>query len=67
MQHAFSFDRETVRKIAVGAILSFLGAGSIAALNYLGAIEIDNPALAAGVSWIVPCLANAIKEFTKGV
>ena len=67
MQIAKSFDRETLIKIGKGALITFTGAGSIAVLGYLGAIEINSPLLAGMVALIIPVVVNTIKEWMQGV
>lgn len=65
-QTKFSFDKVTITKIAKGAMISATGAGAIAALNYLGTIQISNPDIAAFVAFFVPFMVNLIKEYVRG-
>ena len=66
MQIAYSFDRETVKKIFKGAVISACGAGAIAFLEYIGKVKIDNQTLALVVAWAVPTGINMVKEYIKG-
>lgn len=66
MQKAFSFDRVTVGKIFRGALIAVSGSAALGLLDYFGALQIDNPAIAAAVAWAVPTLVNAVKEYIKG-
>ena len=66
MKKKNSFDRETVKSIAKGGAIAFTGAGSIALLNYIGTINIDNPTLASLVAMLVPFAVNVIKEYIQG-
>lgn len=66
MQIARSFDRETLIKIGKGALIAAGGAAALALLDYLGALQINNPILAAFVAWGVPVAINAVKEWLAG-
>ena len=66
MQIAYSFDRETIKKIFKGAVISACGAGAIAFLEYIGQVKIENQTLALVVAWGVPTGVNIIREFVKG-
>ena len=67
MQTRFAFDTETLGKIMRGSMIAFTGAGAIAALNYIGAIEVGDPLVASIIAWAVPTAVNAIKEWQRGI
>lgn len=67
MQIAYSFDKETIKKIIKGAAIAACGAGALAFLDYLGKVQIDNPYLASGITFIVPVLVNMVKEWMSGI
>ena len=60
------FDKETLIKILKGMLIAFTGAGTLALLNYLGALKFDNPVLVSAIAWLVPVLVNIVKEYLKG-
>jgi len=66
MQKQYSFDRESVQKIAKGALIAASGAGALAFLEYIGQIQINDPLLASVVAFVVPTLVNLVKEFIRG-
>lgn len=66
MQHAYSFDRESVIKMVKGALIAMTGAAALAGLDYLGTIEMSNPFIATAVAFVVPTLVNIVKEWIKG-
>lgn len=66
MQVKKSFDQESLTKMLKGALIAFTGAGAISLLNYIGALQLDNPVLTSLVAWGVPTLINVIKEWMKG-
>lgn len=61
-----SFDKETVKKIAKGALIAMSGSAALSLLDYIGTIQIADPAFAIFVSFIVPVLVNAIHQWQKG-
>lgn len=61
-----SFDKETLVKICKGALIAFTGAGTLAVLDYIGTLELDNPMATAFIAWIVPVLTNMVKEYYGG-
>ena len=65
-QKAFTFDKVTLKKIAKGALISATAAAGIAVCQYVGALDISNPVLAALIVWAVPTLTNTIREWAKG-
>ena len=65
-QKAWSFDKTTLKKIAKGALISATAAAGIAVCEYVGALDISNPVLAALIVWAVPTLTNTIREWAKG-
>jgi hypothetical protein len=66
MQKRYSFDKETIIKIGKGALIALTGSAALGLLDYLGQLQIDNPAFAAFMVWIVPVATNTIKEWVKG-
>jgi hypothetical protein len=66
MQTKYSFDKTTLIKIGKGALITFTGAGTIAVLGYIGALNIENPTLAGLIALIIPVLVNTIREWMKG-
>ena len=66
MQVEKKFDKESLIKMLKGGLIAFTGAGAIALLNYIGALELDNPILVSLIAWGVPVLVNVIKEWMKG-
>lgn len=67
MQIANSFDRESLLKIGKGALIAATGGATLAFLDYFGALQIENAALASLIAWAVPTLTNIVKEWLKGV
>jgi hypothetical protein len=65
-QIAKSFDRETIIKIIKGGLIAGTGAFAIAILNYIGALSINDPNLAALIAFAVPFLTNIVKEWLRG-
>ncbi|MFA7132723.1 MAG: hypothetical protein WC108_05430 [Bacteroidales bacterium] len=65
-QVAKSFDKETIIKIIKGGLIAGTGAFAIAVLNYIGALNINDPNLAMLVTFGVPFLTNIVKEWLKG-
>lgn len=65
-QKAYSFDKVTLVKILKGAGFAALGAGSLFLLDAVGQLQIDSPFFASLVAFVVPTLANALREFIKG-
>jgi hypothetical protein len=66
MQKAFSFDRESVKKILKGLLIACTGGAALGGLQYLGTVEINNLILAQVVTVLVPVLVNGVKEYIKG-
>lgn len=66
-QIAYTFDKATLTKIGKGALYAIAPAAAIALLEYIGTIQISDPALASFAAWGVPFLINAVKEWAKGV
>jgi drug/metabolite transporter (DMT)-like permease len=66
IQRKSSFDSATIKKIARGFLLAATGGAALAALQYLGGLDINNPTLAVLVSTMVPVLVNVIKEWRAG-
>ena len=66
MQIAKSFDKESLLKIVKGALIAATGAGAIAFLGYIQAIQISDPILTGFIAWLVPVAVNAIREWMKG-
>lgn len=66
MQTKNSFDKESLKKILIGALITGGGTASLIILNWLGTIEFSNPTLTLIVSSLVPIAINAVKEFIKG-
>lgn len=66
MQIKNSFDKDSVKKMIKGALIAFTGSGTIALLQYFGAIQISNEYLALFMGWFVPTMINVIKEWMKG-
>jgi hypothetical protein len=66
MQIQYSFDKETLIKIAKGSLIAITGGASIALLNYLGTIQISNVVLAGATATIIPILVNTVREWIKG-
>lgn len=62
-----SFDKTTLIKIGKGALITFTGAGTIALLGYIGAIDVGNPTLTGLIALIIPVLVNGIREWMKGI
>lgn len=67
MQKAFSFDSDTIKKTLKGALIAATGGAAIALLNYIGTIDVANPAVTALIAWFVPTAVNGVREFIKGV
>lgn len=65
-QIKFSFDKVTLTKILKGAMIAATGGAALAILNYLGALEVDNPLLASFLVWLTPVATNVVKEWMKG-
>ena len=61
------FDKITQSKILKGAVISAVGAGALALLDFIGALEIDNALLASFIVWAMPSAINAIREYKKGI
>lgn len=66
MQKKKTFDKATLVKIGKGALIAAGGAAAIALLDFFGALEIDNVALASFIAWLVPVGINSVKEWQKG-
>lgn len=66
MQFAYTFDEITKEKILRGALIALTGSAALGLLDYVGALKIDNLAVAAFVSWLVPTLVNVVKEWMAG-
>ena len=62
-----TFDKITQNKILKGAVISAVGAGALALLDFIGALEIDNTLLASFIVWAMPSAINAIREYKKGI
>jgi hypothetical protein len=65
-QIANSFDAITINRIVKGALWSFLDAGVLAGLAYLGNVEVANPTMMLFLGWLSPFLVNAWNEYRKG-
>ena len=65
-QVKYSFDKETLIKIGKGALIALTGSAALGLLDYFGQLQINNPALASFMVWLVPVAVNAIKEWMKG-
>ena len=65
-QIAYSFDCKTMKKIGKGLLISMSGAATLAGLDYIQTIQIDNPLIATLVVILVPSLINAVREYIKG-
>ena len=65
-QTAFSFDKETIKKIGKSALLLFVGYGLVAVVEYLGGIEVSDPNIQTILTMISTWLVNTIKEYIKG-
>ena len=61
-----SFDRETVRKIIRGGIITATGAFGIYVLGILGQLNYGS-VWTPIVAMIIPILVNAIREFKRGI
>jgi len=61
-----SFDKATLKKVFIGALIAGGGSMALFILNWIGTIEFSNPTLALAVSLFVPVAINAVKEFIKG-
>lgn len=61
-----SFDKATMLKILKGALISATGTIALVVLNYLGTVQFDDPMIAYAVSFVVPNITNAIKEYLAG-
>ena len=66
MQIKNSFDKQSLKKMIRGALISFTGGGALALLGYIGTIEVSDPILIGFVAWIIPTLTNIVKEWMKG-
>ena len=66
MQKAYSFDQETLLKIARGALIAVSGSAAIGLLNYIGTIKLEDPTATMIVAWLIPTLVNLVKEWIKG-
>lgn len=66
MQVKNALDPTTLGKIGRGALIAFTGAGTIAVLGYIGALDIGNPTITGIIALIIPVLVNSIKEWMKG-
>jgi len=65
-QTAFSFDKETIKKIGKSALLLFVGYGLVAVVEYLAGIKVSDPNLQTILTMISTWLVNTIKEYIKG-
>jgi hypothetical protein len=65
-QKAFSFDKETIKKIGKSALLLFVGYGLVAVIEYLAGIEVSDPNIQTILTMISTWLVNTIKEYIKG-
>lgn len=63
-QQAFSFDKETLKKIGKGALIAGGGAAIVAILQYVQGVDFgSNSALVGAVCAI---LINVLREYIKG-
>lgn len=64
MQQAFSFDSETIKKIARGALIAGGGAIAVYVLTYISGLDFgaSTPIVVA----VCSMLLNAVREFVKG-
>jgi hypothetical protein len=69
MQEAYSFDKETLKKIGRGALISVVAPAVVALLDYIGQIHFhsQNPGIDYLLIYFIPVLVNAGKEYIKGV
>lgn len=61
-----SFCAVTRNKIVKGALIAVSGSAALGLLDYVGALKIDNPALASFIAFVVPTLVNVVREYMKG-
>jgi len=69
MQKAYSFDRESLKKIGKGAIISVVAPAVVLLLDYIGQIHFhtEDPTIDYLLIYLVPVLVNAAKEFVAGI
>jgi hypothetical protein len=66
MQKKNSFDKATLKKVATGALIAGGGAMALYVLDFVQALELNDPVLTSFVAWFVPVAINAVKEWMKG-
>ena len=52
-------------KILKGGIIAVTGAAALAALNYLGTVNVTNPIAAAFIVWFVPTAVNFVQVWLQ--
>lgn len=66
MQIKYRFDRDTLKKIGKGALISATGAAALYVLDFIGALQFSNPEITSLVAFAVPFLVNVVREWMKG-
>lgn len=67
-QKAYSFDKETMRKIGKGMFWAAWPAAALAVISYVQtSVVIENPVWTVVLAWLLPNIQNTIKQFIKGV
>ncbi len=70
-QIAFSFDKETMSKIAKGAMHAVVVAGLLALVDYLltlaGSIQSNNILVIAGLAWFSQVGYQTIRQWIAGI
>ena len=65
-QIAFSFDKATIKKILIGALIASGAPAIIGLLGFIGTLQFSNPNITMFVAWACPVLINIVREFIKG-
>lgn len=61
-----SFDVITKNKIVRGLLIAMTGGAAIAGLDFIGAVDFQNPVVASLIATLVPAAVNAVREWSKG-
>lgn len=66
LQKKYSFDNETLKKIAKGAVYSGFYASAVFVLSQVNGMDFGNSSLNSLVVGFVPILLNTLKEWRAG-
>ena len=61
-----ALDQETLVKVGKGALIAATAAAALFILDFIGALELENPFLVSFLAWFVPVVTNIVKEYRKG-